>query len=80
MTQALDFIHGPRRDRTCDPLIKSQTAPRPARPNGWVRVDNSAERFMPPDRRLVRAGAEPPRWDSSWLQRGCRIVRNTDRE
>jgi hypothetical protein len=33
MIQPIDFVHGPRRDRTCDPLIKSLSegfdAPRP---------------------------------------------------
>src|SRR5262245_30798842 len=72
MTQARDFISGPRRDRTCDPLIKSQSGPRPLRAARRVRVAKLAESLTPRDRRPTRAGAARPRSPPSWLQRGCR--------
>ena len=80
MTQARDFVNGPRRSRTCDPLIKSLAPPRPARAKRHALSRNGAERFMPPPCVHGRAGAEPRRSASSWLQDGCRMLAGTARE
>jgi hypothetical protein len=80
MTQALDFVHGPRRDRTCDPLIKSQAAARSVPPRRWARVGNARKRLRSRDRRRAPVGAEPGRSARSWLQSGCRNRRGTGRQ
>jgi hypothetical protein len=79
MTQARDFVNGPRRDRTCDPLIKSLRGPRPARAARRERVGNSPERFMPRARAPARAGAGRRGLAPSWLQDGCRMLAVTGR-
>jgi hypothetical protein len=79
MTQAREFVNGPRRDRTCDPLIKSLRGARPARAKRHAFVGNSAETLAAAVCRPARAGPEPHRLASSWLQDGCRILADTGR-
>jgi hypothetical protein len=80
MMQAHDFVNGPRRDRTCDPLIKSLPGrpSAPGAPRAWPA--NRAERFVPRRRRRERGGTEPHGSAPSWLQDGCRIPADTGRK
>jgi hypothetical protein len=79
MTQARDFVDGPRRDRTCDPLIKSLRDAPPARTARHGLVGNVAEMLAAALCRPEPADAEPRGLAPSWLQDGCRRLADTGR-